>query len=108
MCVDPHFRWWGGVTERRTYHHVPLCIVCDCYSMAYLSVPYQACGFFLVSCCWDVFSSVFRDSNTGSSLISFYIYSELKELNKNQFNKISRILISENNDISKNQEMREI
>jgi hypothetical protein len=49
------------VTEMRTYHHVPLCIVCDCYSMAYLSVLYQACGFFLISF-WHVFSSVFRDS----------------------------------------------
>ncbi len=34
------------VTERRTYHRVPLCIVYDCYSMAYLPVLYQACGFF--------------------------------------------------------------
>jgi hypothetical protein len=60
---------FSGVTERRTYHHVPLCIVCDCYSMAYLSVLYQACGFFFVSF-RHVFSSVFRDSNKGSSLTS--------------------------------------
>jgi hypothetical protein len=45
------------VTERRTYHHVPLCIVCDCYSMAYLSVLYQACVSFVSF--WDVFISVF-------------------------------------------------
>ncbi len=64
------------VTERRTYHHVPLCIACDCYSMAYLSVVYQACGFFwfLFGMCLVLF---FRDSgkrqhkeesNKGSSL----------------------------------------